>query len=637
MRVALYARVSSERQAQQETIDSQLVALRQRATAQGCALLPDDEYVDDGYSGATLARPALERLRDRIAEGVVDRLYIDCPDRLSRRYAYQVLLLEEFKARGVEVVFLQRASGQSAEDTLLIQVQGMLAEYERARLAERCRRGKLHQARSGKVNPLSSAPYGYRYVRRSDAAPASFDVELSEAKVVREIFDAFVHQQRSLYAIAHALEERGIPTRKGAHWAASTLYAMLKNPAYAGKAAYGKTEVTEAEPRPAARSRRASSRPFRAHRRTSPKRWISIEVPALVSTELFSAAQEQLARNQQQSLRRAPPQTFLLQGLVRCALCGHAFCGRTSKDPKRGATHRYYACRHPAALRQGIARACTNPTVRAEELDAQVWSSVCQVLQEPERLEHEWRCRMEADGTMVDARAEQARAQRWLAAQERIHQRLLDAYEAGALSLEELTARVPRIRERLQRAQEMVQAADAAVAETTVLHAVVGRLQDFSQHVREGLERLDWSARQHLIRTLVSRVELDEEKVTVIYRLPPPGRGPAPAEQEGSAVGAICRLSLRRQDAKTQKVKRLNLPPAFLHLCAPAPCVPSLAPIEPALRASATSLVSPAPFCVFATLRLCVPSLSDLASSGRATLRGRSITRDRTRRGCGRR
>ncbi|MFT3772250.1 MAG: recombinase family protein [Minicystis sp.] len=370
--VALYARVSSERQAQQETIDSQIAALRQRATADGCTVVPTDVYADDGFSGATLARPALERLRDRVAEGGVDRLYVDCPDRLSRRYAYQVLLLEEFKARGVEVVFLQHASGQNAEDTLLVQVQGMIAEYERARLAERCRRGKLHQARSGKVNPLSSAPYGYLYVRRSDAAPARFEVMLPEAKVVREIFDAFVHQQRSLYAIVHELNEQGIPTRTGARWAAPTVHAMLKNPAYMGQAAYGKTETTDAAPRHAARPRSPSPRAHRAHQRSSPERWISIAVPAIVSADLFAAAQEQLARNQHLSLRRAQRQTFLLQGLVRCGVCGHAFCGRTAKDRARGTTYRYYACRNPAASRGDLARACANPSVRAEELDAQV-------------------------------------------------------------------------------------------------------------------------------------------------------------------------------------------------------------------------------------------------------------------------
>jgi len=540
--VALYARVSSERQAQQETIDSQIAALRQRATADGCTIVPADMYADDGFSGATLARPALERLRDRIAEGGVDRLYVDCPDRLSRRYAYQVLLLEEFKARGVEVVFLQHASGQNAEDTLLVQVQGMIAEYERARLADRCRRGKLHQARSGKVNPLSAAPYGYRYVRRSDAAPARFEIMLPEAKVVREIFDAFVHRQMSLYAIVQWLNERGLPTRTGARWAAPTVHAMLKNPAYMGQAAYGKTEVTDAEPRRAARPRSPSPRAHRAHRRSSPERWISIEVPALVSADLFAAAQEQLVRNRQLAQR----QTFLLQGLVRCGACGHAFCGRTAKDPTRGTTYRYYACRNPAASRGDIARACANPSVRSEELDAQVWSSICQVLQEPERLEAEWRRRMEADGTVADARAEQAQAQRWLATQERALKRLLDAYEAGVLSLEDLTPRVQHVREQIRQAQEMVKAADAAVSETTVLRAVVGRLQDFAQQVREGLDRLDWTTRQHLIRTLVSRVEIDEEKVTVVYRLPPPARGPAPEEPPGSAAGAaLCRLNHR--------------------------------------------------------------------------------------------
>src|SRR5215217_7625849 len=126
-RVALYARVSSERQAQQATIDSQVAALQARVAADGHHVLPTDLYADDGCSGATLARPALERLRDRIAEGAIDVLYVHSPDRLARRYAYQVLLLEEFSAHGVSVVFLQGASGANAEDTLLVQVQGMIA------------------------------------------------------------------------------------------------------------------------------------------------------------------------------------------------------------------------------------------------------------------------------------------------------------------------------------------------------------------------------------------------------------------------------------------------------------------------------------------------------------------------------
>ena len=171
--IALYARVSSERQAQQATIDSQIAALKHRAQADGHRVLPTDLYIDDGYSGATLVRPALERLRDRVAEGAIEILYVHSPDRLARKYAYQVLLLEELHHQGVQVVFVLGPQGRSAEDELLVQVQGMFAEYERAKRLERYRRGKLHKAQKGLCNSLSGAPYGYRYVPRTDELPAS--------------------------------------------------------------------------------------------------------------------------------------------------------------------------------------------------------------------------------------------------------------------------------------------------------------------------------------------------------------------------------------------------------------------------------------------------------------------------------
>jgi site-specific DNA recombinase len=555
IRSALYGRVSSERQAQQETIDSQLALLKQRAMEDGCTVVPTEVYADDGYSGATLVRPALERLRDRIAEGNLDRLYVDCPDRLSRRYAYQVLLLEEFKANGVEVVFLKSASGTSAEDTLLVQVQGMIAEYERARLAERCRRGKVHQARQGKLNPLSAAPYGYRYLRRTDTEPARFEVQLAEAKVVREIFEAFVHRQTSLVALAAQLNERHIPTRTGARWVAPTLHALLKNPAYMGQAAYGKTEVVDARPRlrPLRPRSTTSKRRARSHRRTSSESWIRMSVPPLVAAEVFAAAQEQFARNRQLAQRRAHRQVYLLQGLVVCACCGYAFCGRTVQDPKRSVTYRYYACRNVPASRGSTTRACTNPSVRAEELDEQVWASVCQVLQAPERLEQEWRRRRCEDGTLAEVRAEQEQAQRWLSLHERALKRLLDAYEAGALTLDELSPRAQRVREQLHQAQQRVKAAEARTAEGTVLRGVVARLRDFAQQVREGLERLDWTARRALICGLIARVEVDEQQATVVYRLPPSGPPPGGSQPGSAGSEEICRLPLGRQDAKTQK------------------------------------------------------------------------------------
>lgn len=159
-RAGLYARVSSEQQAKENTVGSQVEALRQRITEDGLTCEQELCFIDDGYSGGMLVRPALEQLRDLAAAGGLDRLYVHSPDRLVRKYAYQVLLVDELRRCGVELVFLNRQIGTSPEDDLLLQVQGMVAEYERAKILEGSRRGKRHAARCGHVNVLSGAPYG---------------------------------------------------------------------------------------------------------------------------------------------------------------------------------------------------------------------------------------------------------------------------------------------------------------------------------------------------------------------------------------------------------------------------------------------------------------------------------------------
>src|SRR5207249_9244482 len=166
LRAAIYARVSSEQQAKDNTIASQIEALKQRFAQDGLSLESELCFIDEGCSGSTLIRPALERLRDQAAAGAVDRLYVHSPDRLARRYAYQVLLIDEFQRAGVELVFLNHPIGRTAEEDLLLQVQGMVAEYERAKILERSRRGKLHAARHGAISVLGGAPFGYRYVSK---------------------------------------------------------------------------------------------------------------------------------------------------------------------------------------------------------------------------------------------------------------------------------------------------------------------------------------------------------------------------------------------------------------------------------------------------------------------------------------
>jgi site-specific DNA recombinase len=556
--VALYARVSSEQQAQQATVASQTAALEERAKADGHMVLPSDLYIDDGYSGASLVRPALERLRDRAAEGTLEVLYIHSPDRLARRYAYQVLLLEEFAAHGVTVVFLNGPTGQSAEDELLVQVQGMIAEYERAKILERCRRGKLHKARSGSANPLSGAPFGYLYVRKTDTEPAHYQVLLHEAKVVRSIFQWLVEEQVSIGEITRRLRAQQIPTRKGlAKWDRATVWGILQNPAYMGQAAFGKTEAVPRGKllRPIRGKPAVSRRAKSTSRDKPPEEWISIPVPAIVSAETFAAAGEQLERNKRLAGRNGRGHRYLLQGLTVCACCGYAFYGKqVSRAAKKGTDrYGYYRCVGSDGYRFAGGRVCDNPQVRVDQLDGYVWDSVREVLQDPARVLEEWSRRGAGDGTVAELRAQRDDAKRLLRAQEQTLQRLGDAYEAGALDLEDLVARSERVRARIRRAKEDLERAEKAVAQTVELTAVIGRLASFADKVQSNLDSLDWSQRQQLIRTLVARVEIDKEGAAVVYRVPvTSGPGPTPADpenrDEGSSASASCQLRGRRDD-----------------------------------------------------------------------------------------
>lgn len=171
---AIYTRVSSERQKEEQTIASQTALLREYAQESGYTVPEEWIFQDEGYSGALLVRPGLEYLRDLAAEGQIEAVLVYAPDRLSRKYAYQVLLLEEFARHGVAVNFLRGPRGETPEDQLLVQFQGMIAEYERAQIAERTRRGKKYRAKTGQVSVLSQAPYGYLYVKRTETSPASY-------------------------------------------------------------------------------------------------------------------------------------------------------------------------------------------------------------------------------------------------------------------------------------------------------------------------------------------------------------------------------------------------------------------------------------------------------------------------------
>ena len=395
LRPAIYARVSSDQQAEDGTIASQVAALEERIARDALTLDPELHFLDEGYSGTTLVRPALERLRNLAAAGAIDRLYVHSPDRLARKYAYQVLLVDELHRCGVELIFLNRALGQTPEDDLLLQVQGMVAEYERAKILERSRRGKRHAASRGSINVLSGAPYGYRYIGKQEGAgQARYEVVLEEARVVRQMFTWVGLERCSIGEVCRRLRAQGIRSPKGKpYWDRTTVWGILKNPAYRGAAGFGKTQVGELRKR--LRSQRGRpEQPRRAYSvYDTPERATAIAVPALVSEELFAAVAEQLGENRRRQRQGRRGARYLLQGLLVCQCCGYAYYGkpvslRSAKGKKR--CYAYYRCTGTDAYRFGGQRVCQNKQVRTDLLEEAVWADVCGLLKGPGRIEAEY-------------------------------------------------------------------------------------------------------------------------------------------------------------------------------------------------------------------------------------------------------
>jgi site-specific DNA recombinase len=522
VRAAIYARVSSEQQSQQCTIDSQIALLKDRVEADGLSL--DDElcFIDDGYSGSTLVRPALERMRDVAWAGGFTKLYVHSPDRLARKYAWQVLLLEELQRSGIELVFLNRTIGVSPEEDLLLQMQGMIAEYERAKIMERSRRGKRHAARRGSVNVLTAAPYGYRYItKHAGGGQAQYQVVFEEARLVQQMFEWVGRDRLPLREVGRRLRKQRIPSPKGKSWHVFTVRKLLTNPAYKGKAIFGKTRVGE---------RRPPLRPARGmpeHPRRNVARFpgrvedqLVIPVPAIISAELFDAVAEQIAENRKRYRQQVKSPGYLLQGLLVCGCCGYAWYGKgiTRFTRNDQAPYPYYRCIGMDAARFDNMKVCQYRPIRLDRLDAAVWADVCAVLQNPRALQEEFERRL-AGAQQPEMNLDQLQKQ--IRSVQRSVSRLIDAYEDGLLQKNEFEPRLARTRERLERLQQEHSAIAERAAQRQELRLVLSHLDDFAQRVREGLDGADFETRKEIIRSLVKVIKIEEQNVRITYRITP--------------------------------------------------------------------------------------------------------------------
>jgi site-specific DNA recombinase len=523
LQVALYARVSSDQQAEHHTIDSQLAELTTRAQQDGHCIRDDLRFIDNGHSGASLIRPALERLRDLVALSAIDLVYILSPDRLARSYAHQVLLLEEFTQAGTQVVFVNHPIGTTPEDSLLLQLQGMFAEYERAKVLERSRRGKRHRAQTGAVSVLSRAPFGYRYItRKAGGGDASYEIDEEAAQIVRQIFTWVGHERLTLAGICRRLHDSGIPSPTGRlHWSRAMIHSMLLNPAYAGQAIYGRHQSVPWRP-PLHPPRGHDGLPRRPWRQVlaPPERHISIAVPAIVGEELFASVAEQLETSRKRNRQRLAGVQYLLRGLLVCQKCGYGFTGHHHRGQWR-----YYRCCGTDRSRFHGAFRCDARLVATELLDEAVWSEVRRLLGDPAQVIAEYQRRLDAVQA-TPHRLERDALDRQRAKARRATERLIDSYTEGLIDKPEFEPRLAALRRRTARLEAEAKAQQEADEQVRSLHLVVGKLDLFAAMVHDRLAGADWATKRDIICTLVKRIEVADDVVRVIFRVDPGFSGP---------------------------------------------------------------------------------------------------------------
>jgi len=512
MRVALYARVSTQRQAQADGVAQQLDRLRAHALAQGWTVAEGDIFRDDGHSGASLKRPGLERLRDRAALRALDRVLITAPDRLARHYVHQVLLLEEITAAGCSVDFLDRPMSQDPHDQLLLQIRGAVAEYERSLISERMRRGRLRKLQAGLLLPWTRPPYGFRVDPERPSDPAGVRQDAAEAAVVATLFAVYAEERCSLFSLASKLRRDAVapPCGKG-RWTMSTLRRILTNPVYTGQVYGGRIQ-----------ERRGTGV---TTRRLRPREdWIAVApVPAVVTQEQFDRVQDKLARNQQFARRNNTAHAYLLRALVSCGVCGLSCSGR-----RLPAGYSYYCCRGKlAAVHSRRDTPCPSRHIPAGQLDALVCDDLCQVLTHPEAI----RLALErAHGGHWLPQELQARREvfrRGQAGVQRQVERLTEAYLAGVVGLEEYRRRRRELEQREQALATQSRQLEAQGDRQAEIARLGLSMEEFRSRVGQGLGQASWEQKRQLVEWLVARVVVTDSEVEIRYVIPTSPAGEA--------------------------------------------------------------------------------------------------------------
>jgi len=509
--IATYSRVSTSHQEEQQTIQNQLNALKEFAEKNNYTIV--ENYIDDGWSGDILARPALDKLRNDAKNKIWEAVLIYDPDRLARRYSYQELVMDELQEAGIEIIFITIPAPKNSEEKILHGVRGLFAEYERAKIAERFRLGKIRKAKEGHI--MTTKPlYGYNYIPKQGNTHGYYEINPEEARVVKMIFSWMANDGMTLRAIIKKLQQLGIKPRysKKGVWNTSTLTTMLRHRAYIGEAHWGSSyAVVPEKPLKHEKYRRIK----KTSRRMRPREeWIIIPVPSILEPKLFEKASRQLKSNFA-LCNRNKRNEYLLAGKIEC------ICGR-----KRGGEgyynkpNLYYRCTD-RTLNFPLPAKCEEGGINARVADELVWEKVAGLMSSKELLTEQvnrWlnSKQTKAKSAFVDVEALKKEVVKLNEQVERYNK----GYGAGIFSLEQLKDYIDPLRERTDGLKLQIATATSEANQTRLETPNKSEVEAFAAKAKKTLHNLKFETKRAIILNTVEKIIASKEHLRVIGYLP---------------------------------------------------------------------------------------------------------------------
>lgn len=532
--IAIYARVSTSHQENEGTIETQIVAIKDYAQKNNLIII--QEYLDNGWSGDILARPALDQLRQDAKNKIWNGVLIYDSDRLARRYSYQELVMDELKEAGIEIIFVATTAPKNPEDKILHGVRGLFAEYERAKITERFRLGKIRKVKEGHIL-TSRSPYGYNYIRgdKTNRIHGKYEINEDEAMVVRMMFSWIADQGFTMREVIQKLHKLGIKPRysKKETWSTSTLTTLLRNKTYCGEAHWGTTKAIIPD-KPIKldkyRKMKKSSRIYRPE-----EEWYKIPgVPAIISEDLYTRTRAQLDKNYKELPSRNKKHEYLLAGKIRC-VCGRARTGEAIKRSEQ--IHLYYRC-CDRVLKFPQAPECKEKGFNAKIADKLVWNRIAELMGSPEMMKKQIAQWLNSRQNKTKSITGDVKIiEKEISKIKKEEDRYNKAYGAGFFNLEQLKEYTAPLREKVASLElqiSKVRQQESEANDSTV--PTDQEIQEFAKEATEKFKNLNFQLKRAIIGKVINKVIGTQQYLKVNGQVPI-------AMMEHGSIYRYCRAS----------------------------------------------------------------------------------------------